>query len=135
MKTFYAFMICLLAATTLYAQKQEIPTTVSTVTNVERSHLSATPSSAVDDSLFGSIKILPNMAAGKITLLISDENVNVIQQGECVIFNSGGAAVARAPFTTGTTQIYVNTMPSGMYFLKLVQKNGQVATKKFVVMR
>jgi hypothetical protein len=133
MKTFYAFILCLLAATSLHAQKQEIPA-VSTATNLEKNGAFAS-SSNVGDSLFGSIKILPNLAAGKIILLVSDENVNVIQQGECVIFNSGGAPVARASFTTGTNQIYINNMPSGMYFLKLMQKNGQVATKKFVVMR
>ena len=133
MKTFYAIIVFLLGITSLHAQKQQIPS-ISSATNLEKNSGFAS-SSNVDDSLFGSIKILPNLAAGKITLLVSDENVNVIQQGECVIFNSAGAPVARAPFTTGTNQIYVNTMPSGMYFLKLMQKNGQTATKKFVVMR
>lgn len=133
MKIFYTLLVSLLAMASLHAQRQEIPP-VSSATNLEKS-FGLNSNSAADDSLFGSIKILPNLAAGKITLLVSDENVNVIQQGECVIFNSGGAHVARAPFTTGTNQIYVNTLQSGMYFLKLIQKNGQAATKKFVVVR
>lgn len=133
MKTFYIFLIALLAATGLHAQTQVIPATAS-VSNAEKSSLSYSSSNA-DDSLLNHIQILPNLAMGRITLQVSDANVNVIQQGECVIYNSGGQPVAKSAFTTGTTQIYVTNLPTGMYYLKLMQRNGEAATRKFVVVR
>ena len=133
MKTFYIFFIALLAATSLRAQTQTIPAIASS-TNVEKSSMGFSASNA-DDSIFNHIQILPNLAMGRITVQVSDANVNVIQQGECVIYNSGGKPVAKSPFTTGTTQLYVTNLPAGMYFLKLMQRNGESATRKFVVVR
>jgi hypothetical protein len=134
MKIFYLLLIAtMVAATGLKAQATVIPATAS-ATSVEKSGI-VYHTSADGDSAFNHILILPNLAMGKITLKVDDANTNVIQQGECTIFNSGGAPVAKAPFTTGTNEIFVTTMPAGMYFIRLVQKNGQVASKKFVVVR
>lgn len=133
MKTFYTLLIVLLAATGLHAQTQTIPSP-ATYNNIEKSSV-ASQSSNADDSLLSRVQILPNLAAGRITVVVADANVNVIQQGECVIFNNAGAPVAKSPFTTGTNQVYVSTLSTGMYFVKLLQKNGNSITKKFVVVR
>lgn len=133
MKTFYTLLITLLTATGLHAQTQSIPVP-ATNNGMEKSSFS-TQSSNADDSLLSHVQVLPNLAMGRITLVVADANVNVIQQGECVIFNNAGAPVAKSPFTTGTNQIYVSTLSTGMYFVKLMQKNGQSVTRKFVVVR
>lgn len=134
MKILYTFLAFFATAITrLNAQTTVIPPTAS-ATSVEKNNM-VYRTSAAEDSIFSHIYILPNLAKGKITLKVDDANPNVIQQGECIIFNSGGAAVAKSPFTTGTNEIYVTTLPAGMYFLRLVQKNGQVASRKFVVTR
>jgi hypothetical protein len=133
MKTFYLILIFLAAGVCLHAQTEVMPSPAS-VNNIEKSNAMAR-SSAADDSTFNHIHILPNLAVGKITLVVDDANANVIQQGECVIYNSGGLPVAKSPFTTGTNQIYITILPAGMYYVKLMQKNGEVATRKFLVMR
>lgn len=133
MKTVYIFFMCLLVAGGIKAQTQSIPAPASG-TNIEKSGLSYSSSNA-DDSMLNHIQILPNLAMGRITLQVSDANVNVIQQGECVIYNSDGLPVAKTAFTTGTTQIYITRMPAGLYFLTLMQRNGETATRKFVVVR
>ena len=133
MKTFYTLLITLFTATGLYAQTQSIPAP-ATSNGIEKSSYSFQSSNA-DDSLLSQVQILPNLAMGRITVVVADANVNVIQQGECVIFNNAGAPVAKSPFTTGTNQIYISTLSTGMYFVKLMQKNGQSLTRRFVVVR
>jgi len=133
MKTFYTLLITLLTATGLHAQTQSIPAP-ATNNGMEKSSFSAQSSNA-DDSLLSHVQVLPNLAMGRITVVVADANVNVIQQGECVIFNNAGAPVAKSPFTTGANQIYVSTLSTGMYFVKLMQKNGQSVTRKFAVVR
>lgn len=133
MKTIYTLLIALFAVTGLHAQTQTIPAP-ATYNNFEKSS-TILQSSNADDSLISRVQILPNLAMGRVTVVVADANVNVIQQGECVIFNTAGAPVAKSPFTTGTNQIYVSTLATGMYFVKLMQKNGNSVTKKFVVVR
>jgi len=133
MKTVCIFIIALLAATGLHAQTQTIPAP-ATYNNLEKSSISFQSSNA-DDSLLSHVQILPNIAMGRITVVVADANVNVIQQGECIVFNNAGAPVAKSPFTTGTNQIYVSTMATGMYFVKLMQKNGNSVTRKFMAVR
>ncbi|HWB25440.1 MAG TPA: T9SS type A sorting domain-containing protein [Chitinophagaceae bacterium] len=133
MKTFYTMLIMLAGIMGLRAQTEVIPANPP-INNVTRAGVYQA-SSAADDSAFSKIEILPNLAVGRVTLVVNDANPNVVQQGECVIFNSGGRPVANAPFTTGTNQIYVTTFSAGLYYIRLVQNNGLVATKKFVVMR
>ena len=133
MKVIYLIAAFVIVTTGLHAQRQVIPATAS-VDNIEKSNMGH-PSSAADDSLFNHVRILPNLAMGRVTLIVDDANTNVIQQGECVIYNSAGTPVAKNPFTTGANQIYVTTLPAGMYFIKLIQKNGEQTTRKFVVMR
>ncbi len=116
-----------------YAQQTVIPD-VAAANNAQRTNV-ITNTSRVDDSMFNHIRILPNLAAGRITLIIDDANANVIQQGECVVYNNGGTPVAKSPFTTGTTDIFVSNFPVGMYYIKLMQRNGQAAIRKFVVMK
>jgi len=134
MKTFCIFVIATIGITAgLKAQTTVIPPTPS-ANVVEKSNITY-HTSAAGDSAFNHINILPNLAMGKITVKVDDANTNVIQQGECIIFNNAGVAVAKKPFTTGTNEIFVNTLSTGMYFISLVQFNGQIASKKFVVVR
>lgn len=124
--------VALLTAVAVNAQQAVIPA-VPTANNAQKSNFTTNTTS--DDSAFNHIRILPNLAVGRITLIVDDANTNINQQGECVVYNSGGVLVAQSPFTTGTTDIFVNNFPAGMYYIRLIQKNGQAAVRKFIMMK
>ena len=132
----HLYLLCitmLLFAVKGITQTSVIPAT-PTANNMEKMAV-AIKTSAIDDSAFGRIHILPNIAVGKITVIVDDANTNVIQQGECIVYNNSGYPVASKPFTTGSNEIFVNTLSTGMYYVRLIQKNGQAAVRKFMVTR
>jgi hypothetical protein len=67
--------------------------------------------------------------------MVDSKNSDGFAEGEAVIYSNGGYPVAKKPFTTGTNDIYVNNLKGGLYFLRLIDKSGQIVVKEFVVTR
>ncbi len=126
------YMICLMVFVMAHTLAAQIPV-LPAANNLQATSPSVN-SSTISDSVFTYIQIFPNAAKGQIILKVDDANKNVIQQGECIVYNNAGLPVAKNTFTTGTNIIYINTLSSGLYYIRLLQKNGQSVVRKFMIM-
>ena len=87
------------------------------------------------DTANANIRVLPNPSSGMIVLMLGDANTNAFVQGQAIVYNGGGQPVAQKSYTTGTNNIYVGNLSNGMYFLRVMPKNGVAVVKGFVVAR
>ena len=126
------FIIILAAVATIAVQASA--QTPATFNNVKSAAINS--SSNADDSIVARIRIFPNPASDILRVSVDDANMNVLSQGEAVIYSSNGQPVIRKPYTTGTNDFYINNLSSGMYFLRLMPKSGGlIAVKQFAVVR
>jgi hypothetical protein len=95
----------------------------------------ATASPGAEDSVISFIHVLPNPAAGRIVVVAGDAKTAVQVQFEAVVYNNSGVPVARKTLMAGTNDIYVSNLGNGLYFLRLIEKDGQTAVKQFAVLR
>ena len=72
-----------------------------------------------------SLKVFPNPAQDQITIEHSS------QKGQLSICNLGGLELINQPVSDSKTKVDIGTLPSGLYFLTLVQ-DGNCAVRKFV---
>ena len=79
---------------------------------------------ANQDAMF--ISIFPNPATQSITI-----NANNIIYPSCTIINYLGVVVDRITLTTNETNIGIQQLPTGMYYIRFVGKHG-IDVRKFV---
>jgi hypothetical protein len=126
-------LIIILAAVATIAIKASAQTP-ATFNNEKGTVISS--SSQADDTLVARVRIFPNPASDILRVSVDDANMNVLSQGEAVIYSSNGQAVIRKPYTTGTNDFYINNLSTGLYFLRLLPKSGGlIAIKQFAVVR
>jgi hypothetical protein len=71
------------------------------------------------------IKLYPNPATDKITLVTEDQNINTIE-----IFNNLGQKVLTPNILDNS--IDISSLTKGIYFMRLSFQNGELISKKFV---
>ncbi|HVX51800.1 MAG TPA: hypothetical protein VHB48_16685, partial [Chitinophagaceae bacterium] len=111
MKALILLTALIFVAATGYSQQKMIPVTPGADNHSQYNYSNPVFSS---DSIFGSVRIYPNLAVGRLTLVVNDANPCILQQGECIVYNNSGLPLAQSPFTTGTNQIYITALPAGM---------------------
>lgn len=93
-------------------------------------HFEANPNS--NASLFEKeqqylVALYPNPANEHVTIVFDN-----VQGSECVIRNMNGQVMMQAPITSSKTQLDINTLSKGVYFVQILLENGDVVTKKLV---
>jgi len=83
--------------------------------------------SAIDDFGVTTFSMYPNPAKGVVTINAGDEAISNV-----TLFDITGKAVVTKSFNTTNATLDINSVPAGMYFIK-VQVNGNTLTNKLIV--
>ncbi len=77
----------------------------------------------------GQFKIYPNPVSDELTIM-ADNSV----YKNMVITNNIGQTLIQQPLTATTTGLNIHGLPSGLYYIRLTQENGNYKVQKFVKM-
>ena len=73
--------------------------------------------------------IYPNPVSDELTVVADN-----LVYSSLVIFNNIGQVLQQQPIVTGTTKLNTRSLPQGLYYIRLIQENGNYKVQKFVKM-
>ena len=81
----------------------------------------------------GLIKVFPNPASEKITIVSNGLNTNINYTID--LYNSLGSLITSTLLNNGESELDINEYPSGLYFVVLKQNNTILSQKKIIISR
>ena len=79
------------------------------------------------------VVIWPNPANDHINIFVN--SLLQEEKGQLAVYSMNGMQMILKSIGYGNNTVYLNLLPSGMYFVRIIRENGVITTSKLIITR